>query len=104
MTLMIPSERHRKSIIVSPQKPSHTLTHFLLSKAPQLSMSTFMYLVVLTILTYFSPLPTNFPPHSILCVFHGYSSDHKGYPCLDLSFNHIVVTHSIDVLMIMNFR
>jgi hypothetical protein len=33
--------------------------------------------------------------HSTQCVFIGYSSDHKGYRCLDLSINRILISRHI---------
>jgi hypothetical protein len=34
-------------------------------------------------------------PHSTRCIFHGYSADHKGYQCLDLTTNNIIVSRHI---------
>jgi hypothetical protein len=34
-------------------------------------------------------------PHSTWCVFIGYSLDHKGYRCLDLSTNHIMISRHV---------
>jgi hypothetical protein len=36
-----------------------------------------------------------FSPHSTLCVFLGYSEDHKGYQCLDLHSNRIIVSRHV---------
>jgi hypothetical protein len=34
-------------------------------------------------------------PRSVLCVFLGYSSNQKGYQCLDLSTNYILISHHV---------
>jgi hypothetical protein len=39
--------------------------------------------------------PHKIAPHSTWCVFIGYSLDHKGYCCLDLSTNCIVISQHI---------
>jgi hypothetical protein len=35
------------------------------------------------------------PPHSCQCIFLGYSSEHKGYRCLDLATNRLLVSRII---------
>jgi hypothetical protein len=40
-----------------------------------------------------SPPPP--PPRSSLCVFLGYSSEHKGYRCLELQSNRILISHYV---------
>ena len=42
-----------------------------------------------------STAPHKLSPHSSLCVFLGYSSDHKGYRCLDLHSNRIIVSRQV---------
>jgi hypothetical protein len=39
--------------------------------------------------------PHNLSPHSTQCVFLGYSTDHKGYHCLDLSTNSLIVSQHV---------
>lgn len=39
--------------------------------------------------------PHKLSPHSTLCVFLGYSSNHKGYRCLDLSTNRILISRHV---------
>jgi hypothetical protein len=39
--------------------------------------------------------PHKLAPRSIWCVFLGYSSDHKGYHCLDLSTNRLIVSRHV---------
>jgi hypothetical protein len=39
--------------------------------------------------------PHKLSPHSSLCIFLGYSSDHKGYRCLDLHSNRIIVSRRV---------
>jgi hypothetical protein len=42
-----------------------------------------------------STAPHKLSPRSSLCVFLGYSSDHKGYRCLDLHSNRIIVSRHV---------
>jgi hypothetical protein len=39
--------------------------------------------------------PHKLAPHFTRCVFLGYSSDHKGYRCLDLSTNLLIVSRHV---------
>jgi hypothetical protein len=36
-----------------------------------------------------------FSPRSTRCVFLGYSTDHKGYRCLDLSTNRLIISRHV---------
>jgi hypothetical protein len=40
-------------------------------------------------------VPHKLAPRSAQCVFFGYSSDHKGYRCLDLSTNRLIVSRHV---------
>jgi hypothetical protein len=42
-----------------------------------------------------STAPHKLSPRSSLCVFLGYSSDHKGYQCLDLHYNRIIISRHV---------
>jgi hypothetical protein len=42
-----------------------------------------------------STAPHKLSPRSSLCVFLGYSSDHKGYRCLDLHSNRIIISRHV---------
>jgi hypothetical protein len=39
--------------------------------------------------------PHKLAPRSIRCVFLGYSADHKGYHCLDLTTNRLIVSRHV---------
>jgi hypothetical protein len=39
--------------------------------------------------------PHKLTPWSTRCVFLGYSSGHKGYRCLDLSTNYLIISHHV---------
>jgi hypothetical protein len=39
--------------------------------------------------------PHKLSPHSTRCVLLGYSADHKGYRCLDLSINRLIVSRHV---------
>jgi hypothetical protein len=39
--------------------------------------------------------PHKHSPRSTRCVFLGYSADHKGYRCLDLSINRLIVSRHV---------
>jgi hypothetical protein len=40
-------------------------------------------------------VPYKLSPCSTRCVFLGYSTDYKGYRCLDLSTNHLIVSRYV---------
>jgi hypothetical protein len=40
-------------------------------------------------------VPHKLFPRFIRCVFLGYSADHKGYCCLDLSINRLIVSRHV---------
>lgn len=42
-----------------------------------------------------STAPHKLAPHSSLCVFLGYSSEHKGYRCLELQLNRILISRHV---------
>jgi hypothetical protein len=44
---------------------------------------------------YFALFGTKLAPHSCRCVFLGYSSNHKGYRCLDLTMNHLLISRHV---------
>jgi hypothetical protein len=60
-------------------------------------MSTCAFSAVFAIPTFPPKLLTNCPPpRSTRCVFFGYSAaDHKGYQCLDLSTNNIIISRHV---------
>jgi hypothetical protein len=58
-------------------------------------MSIFRSLGVPSTPTYPRQPPHKLAPHSTRCVFIGYSLDHKGYHCLDLSTNRVVISQHI---------
>ena len=39
--------------------------------------------------------PSKLAPRSTLCVFLGYPSDHKGYRCLSLATNHLIISRHV---------
>jgi histone deacetylase 1/2 len=39
--------------------------------------------------------PHKLAPRSVLCVFLGYSLDHKGYRCLDISTNRVIIARHV---------
>jgi hypothetical protein len=41
------------------------------------------------------PQPHKLAPHSTLCAFLGFSPDHKGYRCLDLSTNRVIISRHV---------
>jgi hypothetical protein len=59
-------------------------------------MSTCTCSTVFVIPTFSYKLPTNCPPPpSTYCVFLRYSAYHKGYRCLDISTNNIIVSQHV---------
>ena len=43
----------------------------------------------------FATVPHKLSPCSTLCVFLGYSLHHKGYQCLDVSSNQIIISRHV---------
>jgi hypothetical protein len=50
---------------------------------------------ILATTPYFALFGTKLAPHSCRCVFLGYSSNHKGYRCLDLTMNHLLISRHV---------
>ena len=57
-------------------------------------MITYAFLAALVIPTCPPQLPTNFPLDPP-CVFLGYLAHHKGYRCLDLSSNRVIISRHV---------
>jgi hypothetical protein len=66
-----------------------------LSSALHPRTSTSVSSVVHVILTSLPPHPISSPPQSTRCVFLGYYTDHKGYGCLELSTNRLIVSRHV---------
>jgi hypothetical protein len=80
--------------IAIPLKPKVALHRSLPSMTPTPTTLIFVSLAVRVTPTYL-PLPLKLSPRSSLCVFLGYSSNHKGYRCLDLHSNRIIISRHV---------
>lgn len=43
----------------------------------------------------FATMPNKLAPRSMECVLLGFPDNHKGYRCLDLSFNRVIISHHV---------
>lgn len=66
-----------------------------LSLDPLPNMIIFGILVAGVIQTFLPQFLTNSPPRSTECIFLGYPDEHKGYQCLDLSTNRIIISRHV---------